>query len=592
MLGEPLDAADADRRRRRASAARCATGVTATDLVLTLTEMLRKHGVVGKFVEFCGDGLSALSLADRATLSNMSPEYGATAALFPVDAETLRYLRATGRGDARAAGRGATARRRGCSARDGDPTPDVHRAARARPRRRRAEPGRPAPPAGPRAARPTCPAELHAPPPVRRAGERTPPTAPRRAARRRRVVIAAITSCTNTSNPSVMVAAGLLARNAVERGLEPKPWVKTSLAPGSRVVTEYLDARGAARSRSTRSASTSSATAARPASATRARSRTRSPQAVARATSWPSSRCCPATATSRAASIRRCARATSPRRRSSWPTRSPGSIDVDLEHEPLGTDCDGEPRLPARHLADPRARCATAIAASVDARDVRARVRARSGRATSAGARWPRRRARSSPGTPTRPTCASRRSSRTCSPSPTPLGRHRRRALLVVLGDSVTTDHISPAGAIPRDSPAGRYLIEHGVEPRDFNSYGSRRGNHEVMMRGTFANIRLRNALADGREGGFTVHLPDGEQLHDLRRRRALPRRGRAAGRARGQGVRLRLVARLGRQGHAAARRARRDRRELRAHPPLEPGRHGRAAAAVPSTARRPSRSA
>ena len=394
------------------------------------------------------------------------------------------------------------------------------------------------------------------------------------------VVIAAITSCTNTSNPSVMVAAGLLAqqggraRPRVEAVGEDEP--RAGLArrhrlPGAR-RPDRAARRAALQPRRLRLHDLHRQL--RPA-ARRAR------RGGHRARPRGRRRCSPATATSRAASTRRCARATSPRRRSWSPTRWPARIDIDLEHEPLGTGSDGEPvylrdiwptagggARPDRLLAS-TPRCTR-------------RSTPASARATSAGARWPRRPAPCSRGTPTRPTSASRRSSRACSPSPTPLADVVGARVLAMLGDSVTTDHISPAGSIPPSTPAGRYLIEHGVEPRDFNSYGSRRGNHEVMMRGTFANIRLRNELVPGVEGGVTLHLPAGEQMSIFDAADALPRRGRAAGRARRQGVRLRLVARLGRQGHAAARRAGRDRRVVRAHPPLEPGRHGRAAAAVP----------
>ena len=379
-----------------------------------------------------------------------------------------------------------------------------------------------------------------------------------------------------------MVAAGLLARKAVERGLESKPWVKTSLAPGSRVVTDYLERAGPRWSRSTRCASTSSATAARPASATPARCPTRSPHAVSEHD---------LAVVSVLSGNRNFEGRIHPQVRASYLASPPLVVAYALAgthrrststREPLGTGSRRRARLPARHLAD-----AEEVRDADRLRDRRRRCTRRSTRRVWEGdERWrehgraDRRPVRVGPRLDLRPRAAVLR-------GPAARARRRRptssaRACWRMLGDSVTTDHISPAGSIPPDSPAGRYLIEHGVEPRDFNSYGSRRGNHEVMIRGTFANIRLRNGLVPGVEGGVTLHLPDGEQLSIYDAAERLPRRGRAAGRVRRQGVRLRLVPRLGRQGHAAAGRARRDRRVVRAHPPLQPGRHGRAAAAVP----------
>ena len=257
-----------------------------------------------------------------------------------------------------------------------------------------------------------------------------------------------------------------------------------------------------------------------------------------------------------------------------------GTMDVDLYDEPLGTTSDGDEVFLAtsgpssRRSPDDRGGRAVGHVPQVLRRGVRRR------RALELARRA--RPATASRGTTTRPTCAGRRSSRACRAEPEPVQDIEGARVLALLGDSVTTDHISPAGSIKKDSPAGRYLDEHGVEPRDFNSYGSRRGNHEVMMRGTFANIRLRNQLAPGTEGGVTRHAARRRGDADLRRGACVRRGGHAARRAGRQGVRLGLVARLGGEGHEAARRARGDRRVLRAHPPLQPRRDGRAAAAVP----------
>ena len=269
-----------------------------------------------------------------------------------------------------------------------------------------------------------------------------------------------------------------------------------------------------------------------------------------------------------------------------------GSMDVDLFNDPLGQDEDGNDVFMkdiwpsavggrgGHRAARSPPRCSPTTTPT-------------SSPATSSGSRCRRPRATPSSGTRTRPTSASLRTSTACPTSRRPVEDIEGARVLLKLGDSVTTDHISPAGAIKKDSPAGKYLAEHGVEQRDFNSYGSRRGNHEVMIRGTFANIRLRNQLAPGTEGGFTRDFTkDGEETTVFEASRELPRAGHPARRTRGQGVRLGLLARLGRQGHRAAGRQGRDRRVLRADPPLQPDRHGRAAAAVPRGRDAPSRSA
>ena len=267
-----------------------------------------------------------------------------------------------------------------------------------------------------------------------------------------------------------------------------------------------------------------------------------------------------------------------------------GRMDIDLVNEPLGAGIGRRAGLPARHLAQP-ARDPRHDRAGRGVRHVHAQLRRRvRGRRALELARGPRRATSTTGGESTYVKRPPYFDGMPAEPAPVePITSAR---VLALLGDSVTTDHISPAGAIRPDSPAGRYLIEHGVEPRDFNSYGSRRGNHEVMMRGTFANVRLRNQLAPGTEGSWTVHQSERRADDDLRRRHALHRGRRAAGRARRQGVRLRVLARLGREGPAPARGARRDRRELRAHPPLQPRRHGHPAAAVPAGETPPNRSA
>ena len=543
-------------------------GATATDLVLTVTEMLRERGVVSKFVEFFGPGLHTLGLADRATIGNMSPEFGSTCAIFPVDAETLRYLEFTGRptemielvdayareqgmfhdessedptfsetleldlGDGRAERSPArSAPRTGSRWRDakrGVPRGAARSSTRTRPKRwataideavARVLPGlRPAG-RGPR----TTSAAAREPFEPSRGGDSLAAIAEHAATPvevtledgseveldHGRVVIAAITSCTNTSNPSVMIGAGLLARKAVERGLTRKPWVKTSLAPGSTVVTDYLEQRRARPSTSTGSASTWSATAARPASATPGRCRRRS----RRRSNENDLVVCAVLSGNRnfegrinqdvegqlprlAAAVRRLrarrADGHRPRQRAARRGRRRRA------------------RLPARHLAArprrSRRRSDDAVAPEMFTRsyaDVFAGDERWRELEVPEGDRytWPDSTYVRKPpffeGMDAEPR---RRSSRSPAPGCSPCSATR---------SPPTTSR--PPGAIKKDSPAGRWLIEHGVEPRDFNSYGSRRGNHEVMIRGTFANIRLRNQLVE-REGGFTRHFPDGEE--------------------------------------------------------------------------------
>jgi len=483
-------------------------GTTATDLVLTVTQMLRSHGVVGKFVEFCGPGLEGLSLADRATIANMAPEYGATCGFFPIDEETLRYLRFTGRQAAQVDLVEAYARAQGLWREAGveDPTfSDKLELDLATVEPSLAGPKRPqdrvalsalAGSAGAAIAAGAEDAEAS----VEVEGENYQ-------LNHGDVVIAAITSCTNTSNPSVLVAAGLLARKARERGLTVKPWVKTSLAPGSQVVTEYLEAAGL--------------------------------QADLDAlgfdlVGYGCTTCignsgplpAPISAAIEAGDLhvaavlsgnRNFEGRVNPQTRLNYLASPPlvvayalaGSITRDLLTEPLAEGSDGTavylkdvwpsseeirqvidasltPEMYAERYADvftgPDQWRAISAAPSLtyDWQDASTYVRLPPYFA----------------GMTAEPT------------APTDVGGAR---ILAMLGDSVTTDHISPAGSIATDSPAGRYLIEHGVKPIDFNSYGARRGNHEVMMRGTFANIRIRNEMVPGIEGGLTRHLPDGE---------------------------------------------------------------------------------
>ena len=408
--------------------ARCATGVTATDLVLTLTELLRKHGVVGRFVEFCGDGLSALSLRrPRDALQHVARVRRDGRALPGRRRDAALPARHRPRRRSCRSSRPYT-KEQGLFRRDGDPTPDFSDAGRARPRRRRAEPRRPAPPAGPRAAgRRARRASARAAYPAARDRPRRQATPCDGRESTTAVVIAAITSCTNTSNPSVMVAAGLLARNAVARGLRAAPYVKTSLAPGSRVVTDYLAARrpaGAARH------------ARLPARRLRLHdlhrqlgtaARTRSPRPCA-TTSSPSARCSRATATSRAASTRRCAPATSPLPRSSSPTRSPArstSTSSTSRSAPTATGADVYLReLWPSQRRGARGRSRPASRPSCSSASTR-----RSGTATSAGRRCRLRRARSSPGTTDSTYVREPSFFQDLQPEPRAARRRRRRAL-------------------------------------------------------------------------------------------------------------------------------------------------------------------
>jgi aconitate hydratase len=501
-------------------------GTTATDLVLTLTEMLRAHGVVGRFVEFFGDGLSTLSVADRATLSNMCPEYGATAAFFPVDDETLRYLAFTGRGDSVDLVE-RYAKEQGLFRLDGEPAPTFSEtleldlssiepsvAGPKRPQDRvalgdvwasfveafrdRLEPDPKANEVGRWAAEGGGPhPDVHAPaePPVGVDEDQV---------RDGSVVIAAITSCTNTSNPSVMLAAGLLARKAVEAGLETKPWVKTSLAPGSRVVTDYLDRAGL-----TPYLEKLGFALVGYGCTTCIGNSGPLPEEVAAAIDDRDLNVVAVLSGNRNFEGR-----IHPQVRASYLASPPlcvayalaGRVDVDLTSEPLGEGPDGPVHL--RDVWPSPREVAEAIATAID----ESQFAEQYARIWEGDERW-----KGLP-TPTGPTYAwdpdstyVREPPFFADASPRAVADVEGARVLVKVADSITTDHISPAGSIKADSPAGRYLQERGVAPAEFNSYGSRRGNHEVMMRGTFANVRLRNELAPGTEGSWTTHLPDGE---------------------------------------------------------------------------------
>jgi len=519
-------------------------GATATDLVLTVTEMLRRKGVVGKFVEFFGPGVAALPLADRATIGNMTPEYGATCAIFPVDDETLRYLRFTGRSAEQVALVEAYMKEQGLFHTAETPaaeysdtleldlsTVEPSIAGPRRPQDRvslseakrsfEAALGSLLPTGAPaRSVKGAAtPEKVH--------GQRIgvwgeensadePALARVEAAgsaaelRHGSVVIAAITSCTNTSNPSVMVAAGLLAKKAVERGLRSKPWVKTSLAPGSKVVTDYLADAGLIEPLEQLGfhvvgyGCTTCIGNSGPLAAEISEAIDRQGLVVCAALSGNRN------FEGRIHSEVRANYLMSPPLVVAYAIA--GRMDWDPYNEPIGTDAEGRSVFlkdlwPTRHEVE---------------RVVETAIRSEMFRRTYAEVFTGDERWKSLPvpegdlyhwdphstyvrNPPFFETMA--------AAPPERIEEVRGARVLALLGDSITTDHISPAGSIKKESPAGRYLMERGVEPKDFNSYGSRRGNHEVMMRGTFANVRLRNRLAPGTEGGFTTHIPSGEVM-------------------------------------------------------------------------------
>ena len=476
-------------------------GCTATDLVLTITQMLRKKGVVGKFVEFYGPGLTALSLADRATVANMAPEYGATMGFFPVDQETLEYLKFTNRDADLVALVEAYNKEQGLFRTDATPEPvytDTLSLDLSSVNPSMAGPKRPQD----RVELPDVKQNFHAafPGVSTTNGDRVNNAS---------VVIAAITSCTNTSNPSVMLAAGLLAKKAVARGLRAKPWVKTSLAPGSKVVIDYYKQAGLLEPLEQLNfhlvgfGCTTCIGNSGPLPEPVAQAVTKDNLVVAAVLSGN----------------RNFEGRVNPLVKANYLASPPlvvayalaGTMDTDLSRDPLGNDQQGQP-VYLRDIWPTNEEVQNAVRTSTD----RAMFQHQYARAFDGDPNW-----QSMP-VPSGGTFAWDALStyikkppffeNMVDPKTSITDLHGMRAL-AMLGDSVTTDHISPAGSIPKDSPAGKYLISLGVQPKDFNSYGARRGNHEVMVRGTLANIRLRNQLAPGTEGGWTLHLPDGEQM-------------------------------------------------------------------------------
>jgi aconitate hydratase len=496
-------------------------GATATDLVLRVTQMLRQHGVVGKFVEFFGPGLSQLSLPDRATIANMSPEYGATIGFFPVDQETLRYLSATGRSDELVDLVERYTRAQGLFRTDETPDPqytDMLELDLGTVEPSLAGPKRPQDRVALSSMKETFNQALVAPASKTGIGlpqeERDLAVVLRQngssyTMRHGSVVIAAITSCTNTSNPSVMIGAGLLAKKAVERGLDVKPWVKTSLAPGSKVVSTYLEETGllsyleALRFHIVGFGCTTCIGNSGPL-----------PQAIAEAVQEHD-----LVAAAVLSGNRNFEGRISPHVQANYLASPPlvvayalaGTVDIDLTREPLGHDPNGEP-VYLQDIWPSSEEIQAEIERSIkpemfhqqyanvfDGNETWNNIPVSGGDLYE----WD--------GDSTyiqEPPFFTQLTPEVPSIQPVKSAR-----VLALLGDSVTTDHISPAGAIPVDSPAGRYLIDHGVEPLEFNSYGSRRGNHEVMMRGTFGNIRIRNQLVPGVEGGYTIYFPTGEQM-------------------------------------------------------------------------------
>ncbi|MBZ5597527.1 MAG: aconitate hydratase AcnA [Acidobacteriia bacterium] len=487
-------------------------GATATDLVLTITEMLRKHGVVGKFVEYFGPGLPELPLADRATIGNMSPEYGATCGIFPIDKETLAYLRLTGRSEEQIALVEAYCREQGLF--HDAKTPEAEYSELLALDLATVEPSL----AGPKRPQDRVPLSRaresfeQALPSLIKPGKGAamPAAAPGNGnLHHGSVVIAAITSCTNTSNPFVMLAAGLLAKKAVERGLEVPSWVKTSLAPGSKVVRDYLERAGLTayleklKFHIVGYGCTTCIGNSGPLPPEISKSIDEKDLVVASVLSGN----------------RNFEGRINPDVRANYLMSPPlvvafalaGRIDVDLRKDAIGKDKQGK----SVYLADvwpSRREVDEAIQKSISSDMFRKSY----GEVYEGDERW-----RSLP-VPKGETYSWEKDSTYIRKAPyfddmkvkpAPIEDIRRARVLAVLGDSVTTDHISPAGSIKKDSPAGKYLIEHGVKPADFNSYGSRRGNHEVMVRGTFANVRLRNKMVPNLEGGFTRHLPDGAEM-------------------------------------------------------------------------------
>ncbi|PWC53421.1 aconitate hydratase AcnA [Azospirillum sp. TSO22-1] len=511
MLGQPISMLIPEVVGFRLTG-RLKEGSTATDLVLTVTQMLRAKGVVGKFVEFYGDGLDGLTLADRATIGNMAPEYGATCGIFPVDAETINFLKFTGRDPERVALVEAYAKAQGMWREAGSPDPvftdtlELDLAV--------VEPSL----AGPKRPQDRVPLSVVAASFAKDVTDTFKCADPKRAAKVQgadyalehgAVVIAAITSCTNTSNPAVLMAAGLVARKAVEKGLVTKPWVKTSLAPGSQVVTDYLAKAGL-----------------QPyldqlgfnivgyGCTTCIGNSGPLPDPIAAAVEEGDLVVAAVLSGNRNFEGR-----VNPHTRANYLASPPlcvayalaGNMYVDLAKDPIGTGSDGQP-VYLKDIWPSSREVNDAINAALSPEMYRSRYAdvfkgpaEWQGIATAGGETYTWLEGSTYvklppffQGMPKTPGAVS--------------DVHGARAL-AVLGDSITTDHISPAGSIKKTSPGGEYLLGYQVRPQDFNSYGARRGNHEVMMRGTFANIRIKNELVPGVEGGETKHMPSGERM-------------------------------------------------------------------------------
>uniref|UniRef100_UPI002FDFA9D1 aconitate hydratase AcnA n=1 Tax=Pseudoxanthobacter sp. TaxID=1925742 RepID=UPI002FDFA9D1 len=488
-------------------------GITATDLVLTVTQMLRKKGVVGKFVEFYGEGLDHLSLADRATIANMAPEYGATCGFFPIDSETIDYLEETGRKDDRidlvkdyAKAQGMW---RGKSAEDPVFT-DVLELDISSVQPSLAGPKRPQDRVLLADAKTGFLSALEGE--FKKPGEaakRAPVDGKDFDVGHGDVMIAAITSCTNTSNPSVLIAAGLLARNAIARGLKAKPWVKTSLAPGSQVVAEYLSKSGLQTDLDklgfnlvgfgcTTCIGNSGPLA------------PEISEAINKAD---------LVAAAVLSGNRNFEGRVNPDVKANYLASPPlvvayalaGSLQVDLTREPIGTGADGEPVF-LKDIWPSNKEIATFIRENITKKMFKEKY----ADVFAGDENWRK------IAVPEGQTYAWQDASTYVqnppyfvgmTETPKPVTDIVNARIMGLFLDSITTDHISPAGSIKAASPAGRYLVEHQVRPADFNQYGTRRGNHEVMMRGTFANIRIKNQMLGGKEGGFTIHYPDGEEM-------------------------------------------------------------------------------
>ena len=484
-------------------------GTTATDLVLTVTEMLRKKSVVNKFVEFYGPGLDSLSLADRATIGNMAPEYGATCGFFPIDKETIRYLKFTGRDAHRAKLVEEYAKAQGMWRDESTPDPiftdtlelDIGTV----------EPSI----AGPK--RPQDRVLLSQSAQAFKAYQNencivereVPVQGENYSLKQGDVVIAAITSCTNTSNPSVMLAAGLLAKKAHEKGLTVKPWVKPSLAPGSQVVTEYLDHAGL-----TPHLDALGFNLVGYGCTTCIGNSGPLPDHIGNAVDEGD-----LTVAAVLSGNRNFEGRISPHVKANYLASPPlvvayalaGNMNIDITTEALGTGKDGQPvylkdiwpsneeiqQAVAKHLTPDmfKARYADVFLGPKEWQAVKS--------GTGETYNWD----------PKSTYVANPPYFAGMEKQPAAMKPIKGAKCMALFGDSITTDHISPAGNIKKDSPAGKYLMEHGVEPREFNSYGARRGHHEVMMRGTFANIRIKNEMLDGVEGGFTKYLPSGETM-------------------------------------------------------------------------------